>query len=69
MVAARMHVSYAGEGNFKPLPFRSHSAPRDPVAAGARLDLKKIAFEALPWDFELHCNLPPCAGRRPKPSS
>ena len=69
MVAARMHVSYAGEGNFKPLPFRSHSAPRDPVAAGARLDLKKIAFEALPWDLELHCNLPPCAGRRQKPSS
>ena len=69
MAATQMHVSYAGEGNFKPLPFRSHSAPRDPVSAGPGLDLKKIAFEALPWDLELHCNLAPCAGRRRKPSS
>ena len=43
--------------------------PKLSFQPGPGLDLKKIAFEALPWDLELHCNLPPCAGRRPKPSS
>ena len=69
MAAAQMHVSYAGEGNFNLHPDAPAVYPKAVVSAWARLDLKKIAFEALPWDLELHCNLAPCAGRRRKQSS
>ena len=58
-----------GEGKFNLHPDAPAVPLKAVVAAAARLDLKKIAFEALPWDLELHCNLPPCAGRRQKPSS
>ena len=67
--ALSKHVARRGRGNFNLHPDAPAVPPKAVVAAAARLDLKKIAFGALPWDLELHCNLPPCAGRRPKPSS
>ena len=49
-----------GEGNFNLHPDAPAVYLKAVVAAGAGLDLKKIAFEALPWDLELHCSGATC---------